>query len=46
MPDFERLLWVDPRTDEQLAEYNAARTTTIDGLRAAGSTSTTRCPRT
>jgi hypothetical protein len=36
MPYFERLLWVDPRTDEQLAEYDAARATTIDGLRAAG----------
>jgi hypothetical protein len=36
MPGFTRLLRVDPRTDEQLAEYDAARTTTIEGLRAAG----------
>jgi hypothetical protein len=36
MPGFERLLRVDPRTDEQLADYEAARTTTIEGLRAAG----------
>jgi hypothetical protein len=36
MPGFERLVWVDPRTDEQLAEYDAARTTTIEGLRDAG----------
>jgi hypothetical protein len=36
MPDFERLLWVDPRTDEQVAEYEAARAETIEGLRAEG----------
>ena len=36
MPGFERLAWVDPRTDEQLAAYDEARTTTIEGLRAAG----------
>jgi hypothetical protein len=36
VPDFERLLWVDPRTDEQLAEYEAARAATIEGLRAEG----------
>ena len=36
MPGFERLAWVDPRTDEQLAAYDEARTTTIEELRAAG----------
>ena len=36
MPGFERLAWVDPRTDEQLAEYDEARTTATEGLRAAG----------
>jgi len=36
VPGFERLVWVDPRTDEQLATYAEARTEAIDGLREAG----------
>jgi hypothetical protein len=36
MPGFDRLIRVDRRTDEQLAEYDAARTRVIEGLREAG----------
>jgi hypothetical protein len=36
MPGFERLVWIDPRTDQQVAEYAEARTAAIEGLQAAG----------
>jgi hypothetical protein len=36
MPGFERLVWIDLRTEQQLAEYAEARTTAIQGLQEAG----------
>jgi len=35
-PDVRRIVYVDPRTPEQLATYQRARTQAIEGLRAAG----------